>query len=277
VNINIKISRDFKLLFLIIICLPLNITRADLDKNFRENFSTITEKQCFNSIKYSVDDIVGFENTAEELYKWECVSGKCEEYKTLITCLFDDAFEQVVNVSNKKAKDYLNFKFSELRDTDINNKDKCVPLALKNIQEKQSNLGFKTDCLDGFSTQSYSACRVTETVLNEMCGYHNFLTAKINDYKSFHNEELGYTHVIVDKKEGSFEDKVAEYKKEIDKSKRAFLDTSALYNNFVHKYRVHTWITAIRLRLKYFKDKWLDVSNAIETFPGKFIDASSLE
>lgn len=282
---NIKSLRKLLLIFglAIFVFFPLNSARADLDKNFRENFAEITHQQCFNSIDYSVDDISGFElieigSGENKNSEWQCKDGKCEEYQSMVNCLFDDAFGQAVNKTNNTITNSLSQNFAELHNTQIYNLQECVQGVQNNlwsIQERQESLGFTSDCSGEALGKFYSACRVTETVLNELCGYQNFLTAKSRDFKSFRKEKSNY-RIEKNNQKTAFNEKSAKYLVEIEKSQKAFLSTVTLYKNFIHNYRIHAWIVAIKTKLKSVTGTWQKIHQAIETFPTKFIDASSV-
>jgi hypothetical protein len=282
-NINIKISRDFVLItgLIALIFIPYNEVNAQLNDEVRKNFSKRTAELCFNSINYSVDDIDGFElvetGKGDDLeQKWECSSGKCQEYKTTINCLFDDAFEQTVNKTNAEIKEYTNDKYKNLKDTKLSKGKDCSILTLTNIQEQQEALKFKTSCEGKELSKPYSACRVTETILNELCGYNNFLEAKAQDYLSFSNENEKITRSST-KSMSEFKAKKKLYRREIEKTQKSFLSTVYLYKNFIHNYQKHAWLVAIKTKLETPRRFWQKIRRAIETFPAKFKDASSTE
>lgn len=150
VKTYIKKSRHFLLIagLVVFLCTPFDAVHADLDKNFRENFSIITQKQCFNSIEYSIDNSAGFEaqNTEDKDNIWKCTGGKCDEYMTTVNCLFDNAFEETVNQTNRAVSDYANQEIKGLRTTDFGSTQACDRAKLNNIQEQQESLGFVSGC-----------------------------------------------------------------------------------------------------------------------------------
>lgn len=271
---NIKISKVFALAIILSVFFVSNKTvNANLDKNFRENFAEFTQKQCFNSIRYTVDDIVGFAKNEDN--QWECHKGKCQEYQNAINCLFDDALEQGINKVNKEIYNYTGDKFAELKNTKIVDKQSCREITLAKIQSDQESLKFQSDCSGDFLSQEYSACRVTETILNELCGYQNFLAAKASDRISFSHEQGGDIGSQISR-DSEFRALQSQYLKESSKSQKSFLEGVKLYKNFIHNYRVHAWLIAIKGKLKEITGQWQKIHNAIETFPSKFIDASSV-
>ena len=250
---------------------PWQSTSAQLDKNFRENFTQISQQQCSNSISYKVDDEVGFEKNEENV--WECSGGKCKEYQTVVNCLFNDAFESAVNKTNDEIKDYTGVNFSELHDAQINTEKECEPFILQSIQQKQESLKFTSDCDGEDLGKFYSTCRVTETILNELCGYQNFLTAKSSDQKSFGIEEKKYDSP---RQNTDFTEKSDQYLLEMGKAQQSFIETSTLYKNFIHNYRIHSWLVVIKSKLNSIKEDWGKIHMALETFPSKFNGASSI-
>lgn len=281
-KINTKISRNFALVvalgFIFVFGGRVN---ADLDKNFRENFTKITQEQCFNSVPYSVDDLSGFSlvhiiEGEEDIYEWNCHHGRCQEYHKLVSCVFGDAFQQAINKVNEEIQLYTGENFEKiLPDTDkIWDKESCQEITLSGIQNDQEILGFKTSCSENNLTDSYSACRVTETVLNEFCGYQNFLTAKAKDWKSFKNERELH---IRNNELSLFNSQANNYLKEISKTKQAFLDTSFLYKDFIHNYRIDAWLWVINSKLEETASDFTRIMNVIKTFSTKFIDANSVQ
>lgn len=270
-NINIKIPRIIILALLFgAFLIPVKTTNADLNKYFRKNFTKITQEQCFNSISYSVDDLTGFEKNDKN--KWECQGGKCEEYQTLVNCIFDNAFSESVNTVNAGIKKTVGKKINELNDSKTNTAKGCLPQSLQLTIDGQNK--FITKCDTKSELGIFTACRVTETVLNELCGYQNFLTAKSLDFESFRNEKSNY-RVGKTTQDAVFDEKSAKYVFEIEKSKKAFIETATLYKNFIHNYRIHAWLVAVKTELNSVKEIWVKIHKALETFPGKFIDASS--
>ena len=232
-KINIKISRDFLLVLgLGIFLLSGNLVHADLDKKFRENFSEIVKNQYHSSIDYTVDDQTGFEIVEENGEKvWRCTGQKCADYHKKINCLFDDAFDKAVNITNLEIKDFTKQNFAELRKVQIKDSS-CERISLENIQDEQELNGFKSSCAGKFKSKPYSACRVSETILNELGAYQNFLLAKIEDAISFSRENFEhdeYKNEVL----SSLSDTKEQYRQEIEKSQQATVDSLILYKDFI--------------------------------------------
>jgi len=275
-KINIKISRKLFLSVLVVLLIcPFIDVKANLSKKFRENFAQIVRDQYHNAINYSLDDETGWEISEKDGKKlWSCVGGKCKEYQHQISCLFDDAFETAVNQINLEVQDFTKENFAELQKVKIKEAN-CGKITLQNIQDTQEVNGFKTTCSGKFSSRPYSACRVTETILNELGAYQNYLLAKSEDVISFSRENFEHD----DYKNEVFQvlaKTKAQYLSEIKKSQKAAVTSLMLYKDFVHNYRVHAWLIAIKNKLKGVSGDWLKIQKALETFPAKFIDASSV-
>ncbi len=274
-NINKKIPRNFWLipLFSIVILLTTSVY-ANLDKNFRENFTEIIKEQTHSSIQYSLDDISGFKlEKRNNDYDWKCTAGKCLEYQKKIDCLFDDAFENAVNQTNYYVNDFVKQNIAGLEKVQL--RENCDEITLKNIQKIQEENGFSSKCQGKFTSRFYSSCRVSETILNELQAYENFLLAKSNDMKSFSRENFEYddgkNNVIQ-----NFKKIRNKFLQEMEKSKKAVTNTLILYKDFVHYYRIHAWLMAIKEKTRNLQRRWLEDQQALETFPAKFLKASSI-
>ncbi len=278
-NIKIKISRDFRLIIgLVLVLLPLNSANANLNEKFRENFGKIVREKYYNTINYSVDDSTGWELKEQDGKSvWTCTGGKCAEFQKKINCLFDDAFENAVNQTNQEVLDYVKgVEISELKQKAQIKDPDCEKITLQNIQDEQGINDFKSSCKGQFISSTYSTCRVAETILNELGAYQNYLLAKSEDNISFSREffednEYKRNKLINDSTEAK-----KQYLKDIEQSQQAVLDTLTLYKDFIHRYRIHAWLLAIKHKLKKIHTEWFKVQKATETYPIKFPKANSI-
>ncbi len=234
-----------------------------LDSGLRDNFAEMTQKQlCHSSLSYSLD---------EPLVQAQ------EKYQKKINCLFNDAMAQSINHMNadftriwKEIPSTANFE-------DIERNDECTPS--ENMQEtikSQINNGYESMCptedynptIDKF----YSACHVTETVMNEFCAYQEYIEWKILDESHAEKQFEEKTNV------GFFEadrGNKGKHRAELEKSKKALFETLYRYQKWEQNYRFHMWLTTIWEALKKTHAMSTILRKAIYKFPDKFNYAAS--
>ncbi len=259
-------------MFIFSIFIP--ITRAELSDDFRDNFTDIVKELCHNSNP----EMYALERSVEEV---------SAEYQILQNGLFNDVFSRSMQRTNKQkdrqfAQDLPELEFW-LKDAEFTSD---VPVS--SIQSAQVKNGFETQCDDKLmDSQSMfldgiTACRVTETVLNEFCAYEKFLWAKTRDDKTLlqtvreQNEQNEGKELRPEDQSKTDEILKNEFQYELDKTRRAVWDTLYLYQKFEQNYRVHAQIVVLQNQLNKAKE-WLGKKYlpAFSLFPEKFIDAAS--
>jgi len=296
---NIKKSRIYltAIALLLVFLIP-SLAKADLNKYFRKNFNEINQASSFNTITYNVDDLSGFElvevgEGEDKSWEWRCIEykegeepiigingkelkeGKCLEYRKRMNCLVNNTMDQAIREINEEVRRYVDEDLTEqLESFRLPKRKECVSFVLGDAEALQYGLGFKSTCDTEGTEYNYSSCKLAEVMLNELRGYKAFLLAKQNDYQSFSHEKLEYDGAkTIDA--NSFDSKVAKYKKEQKKAEKTLLDTILMYKNFVHNYKIHAWMVALNHKLSSVSNTLYFIKNGVETFPAKFVDATT--
>lgn len=270
--------------FLTVALLLPSVANADLDPVFRENFQPWVEELCHAGIEYELDDRVWdwLDPETGEVVE----EGKSTEYHRLMNCLFNDAMAvSTAEIKELVEKNHKN-DLPQLQVFELSpeQKEKCVDpelgtkLELEFIIEMQRHDTFDPEndsrCKgNDVVKQSYSACRVQEVALRELCGYQQFLLAKSRDFKSFPKEDRLGLSVVQDAVYWQTDRAVA-IMDEAERSEETVQAMFILYKNFVQKYRQHAWLVAVQQQVWSARAKLHRLKNAIETFADKFCNAA---
>lgn len=273
---------------LITLLLPLGAVSAqgtELHPPFREQFSTFVPQVCFATIPYAVDDRV-FDWTDEA---GEFHEGKSTEFHRTMNCLFNDALREAVEGVTKevkKAADAGEMRKKTLRKLNLIDgnlsprTDDCADILLPDIQRRQQRLKKKAlagapekflqicDTGDG-ARPVYSSCWVSETVLNEWCGYQQFLLAKMRDYQSFVRENSD-----ADTKRGRtqrWNTQQQRYQAEWEHTSAAITTMLEFYHHFQPQYRQHAWLVALQVELEHIRSQIQKAVDKINIWPAKFL------
>lgn len=293
-NFDVQKIQKFFAGFLAVALLLPSVVSADLDPVFRENFSPWVEELCHAGIEYELDDRVwdlrekeGIDEETKEIIWGDVIEeGKSTEYHRLMNCLFNDAMavstEEIKELVEKNHKSEL--PQLQLFEMSPEQEEKCVDpeegtkLELEFIIELQRHDTFDPEndsrCKGNEVVEtSFSACRVQEVALRELCAYQQFLLAKSRDFESFPEEDRLGLKVLQDAQYWQTDRAVAI----IDEAERAEETTQAmffLYKNFVQKYRQHAWLVAVQQQVWSARAKLHRLKDAIETFADKFCNAA---
>jgi hypothetical protein len=241
--------------------------RAELSQKVRDNFSDIEKDYCNSRISYSLSDVLG---TREDGWSDE---GKANEFHTTVDCLFDSALEEVT----EKQKGFVQSAFSavDLPIRTFSLPGACQPNFLAVVQGEQEAKGFVSRCVQSEIpeiSQSFSACRVAETVLQEWCGYDLFLYSKIQDEESFY--KLQPSRFSKNEMVDNFRIEQRRLERERREVEKAVMDSIQLYQETEYAYRQSTWLVALREELRVIQGDWAKLRSALGTFVDKFVNAS---
>ena len=243
-----------------------NITTAttfELEPQFRENFSNIVKELCYSAIEYKVDD---------------SFIEKQAEYQQTINCLFNDGYYQVNKNVNKKVKKQVSAAARSHRFElpEMTSAEQCDQKTLADIQGIQTQTrGFVSRCEDVTDNvrDSYSSCRMTETVLLERCGYEKFLLAKQHDFNSFKREHPQYKNISNKITRLAFDQAKSRYQRERNTSQQALREMLELYRQYEQTYRNYSWLRLIESELLETTQLFTALYRKIFTFPDKFVRA----
>ncbi len=282
----------------------ISFVHADLDKKFRKNFSQLNSDLCQSLMDYDITDQVLVPDETENWY-W---IGKSLEFHDRVNCFLNRSMSEMVEyykVDEAEAHPDGYGKVLSSLDTVEADESTCREDYLQAGQERKQ---FHTECPDGYD-ESFSSCRVAETLLNEWCGYHFFLENKIQDEQSFLDniwyprgsdaqeelkqgdkkslKEWNPTYAALEAifNPPAGDQKSAQpqlsaqaktlYQMEIDRTETALLDTIEWYRRFEQNYRVHVWMEAELKKLKDIQAQMQTLRGSYATYPTKFINASS--
>ena len=238
---------------------------TDLDPLLRENFSDMIDQLCHSSLTYNMGQPF-LENK--------------ERYQKTMNCLFNDAMQRSVNEMNADFRPILKsiIRYASNRQLEDVSFDASFCVGLENIQTKQRSKQYETTCDapdNPTVMKPYAACRVSETALNELCAYEEYLEWKMLDYQSFRNEfdeEMGSNQF---KSMEMWEREKNQHKKELILVKKTLDEMLYRYQKWEQNYRMHMWFVAIIEGLKQTRDLLTELRKAIDVFPTKFNNATS--
>ncbi len=273
-------------LFLVFFSLSLSIggvVFAKLDSTFRKQFPEFVENLCASSVKYDLGKIKSQKYFDE--YENEILKHKLD-YDIAIDCLFNQAMVGRITTTNRAIEKFFGRKIThpDFSFKKFSKKEKtCKDGFFEKTLQKQTALKANSDYWESSETRcdpdyfpkedeyKYSACRVSEMLLAELCGYQNYLEAKMLD------DHVGIV------KEGTFSalekrssDLNIFLESEQERSRKAMINAILFYAEFEHNYQRHAWFVAINEGLEgvakglsFLRDK------IYSTFPTKFIDAAT--
>jgi len=248
---------------------------------------------CYSTIEYGLDR--SFEETHQE-------------YHQKMTHLFGDSFETTRFETEKLIGQDSGPDGTPKGFIPGDTKYEWKGKALLSTQRDQERLGFVSVCSeqddqpkqflsDSIPTDPYSACRVTETVLNEWCGYRLYLWGKlrdktlIKDYEAsvvtegespfeLESHEAQTAPIIQSVKTPQYAQSVSQFRTlqiehEYTKAHQALLQMLEVYRLYEHQHRKHVWNQHIKKSLLSISSKMYSFRKAYYKFPEKFINASA--
>lgn len=241
------------------------IQAFQLDENFRNNLPTITQELCHASIDYDIND---------------SVETKKNEYDKQVNCLVNEAFAQTTNYWNQQATDRSAEQAKRKIKRNLKNFSRtdtaaCQEATLGQTQVSQVSRGFKSACQaqSGISSEIFSACRLSETLLVELCGYRFFLEAKANDYESF-KQETNSNSRNNQNEQGAFNQASAEYRDEIYAAETALKETLEFFRQYEKTYHQYTWWETIQAETQTMLRKTQKMLKPLLTFT-RFVNATA--
>lgn len=244
---------------------------AELPSKVRDNFSDIVKEYCHSTVFYNIEDVLG----TWDGEKWS-EEGKAYEFHKTVGCIFDSALQELTEQSKF---DVQGAKSSQKPGETVSVKvfiptETCQQQFLSLIQQGQETNGFESLCKDyevDELKQSYSSCRVAETVLQEWCGYDLFLSAKIKDEKSFYERQY---FVSRDEMAARFVEEKERLEEERIYAEKTVMDTLQWYQETESATRQSVWIVALIEELESIQRDWGKLRSALGTFVDKFLNAS---
>ena len=239
---------------------------------------------CYSTIDYTL------ERSFEEVH-WD--------YHTLMINVFGDAFEISRFETEKMIGQDSEYGSFIPKDTKWTFKGKF----LEKTQRAQKELGFESICpelqeddrhfaSDSLPKDMYSSCRVTETVLNEWCGYRLYLWGKLRDKSllvPFEKSKLSYEIGTPDENlppqlpevpTPKYANNVKQFRTlqiehEYEKTQETLYQMIEFYRIYEQQHRKHIWYQHIKKSLLSISSKLHAFRKAYYKFPEKFINASA--
>ena len=234
---------------------------AKVGEKIRTDFPQIVQELCQSSLTYSLD-----KNLEEESKK----------YHDRMNCLFNHAMSDAVNDMNREfSKKWNKIPQSASFENISFSGEGCS--SLKQVQRIQITKGYQTLCdTEGenptVDTKNYSACKVTETAMNEFCAYQEYLEWKyFDDYRS----EGIFDSTLLFGFNERFEEEKFRHESELAKAKRALEEMLYRYEKFEQQNRIHMWLVTVRAALEKTRDLLTEIRKAVYKFPDKFNYAAS--
>ncbi len=252
--------RSIAILLLGIFFFQIPVAQALIPRNhLRENFpQMVANELCYSALPYSLDMQYA---EAHERFQKET------------NCLFNDAMAQSVNLINADFKQKWAEIPSNLNFEDIEPPEEC---SLAQTIATQVENGYQSICptaeynptIDKF----YSTCMVTETIMNEFCGYQEYLEWK--NYDDFKSEGIfeSKDYYTFNERRQNLE---LDHKAEIKRTYEALDEALYRYQKWEQNYRLHMWLITIWEALKKTQAMTTILRKAIYHFPDKFNFASS--
>jgi len=143
-----------------------------------------------------------------------------------------------------------------------------VPVNFVDFKDNMNTL-----CIDGRDF-NYKSCIVMEVFYKELCGYQEFLYWRMVN-TSVNATDFGDKPLTLDKLGTVLDAKDKYIEDELEKSKK-FVDKLVVeYTNYETSYKTHSRLVAIEYGLKMARAFSEQIRRAINTWPAKFINASS--
>ena len=244
---------------------------AELPSKMRDNFSDIVKEYCHSSIQYSLEDSLG----TWDGEKWS-EEGKAQEFHTTVGCIFDSALQELTEQSKFEVQSSKSFGSGGgkqlLAETFVPTGD-CQPKFLSVTQGTQEANFFESLCKSDTPeiSQEYSSCRVTETILNEWCGYDLFLFAKEKDEESFYKQNHFSSR---EEMTSQFRSEQSHLREERVRAEQAVMDTLQWYQETESAVRQSMWILVLQEQLRPIQEDWAKLRSALGTFVDKFLNAA---
>jgi hypothetical protein len=304
--VKYKIKKSaFSVIFLLGVLSGVSLVHADLDKKFRKEFPKIVENLCQSLMDYELTDQVLVPDKEQSWY-W---IGKSLEFHDRVNCFLNRSVSKMVeHYKAEEAELHPDGYGKELVNLKTVKPDEksCHEMFLQAGQDQKK---FHTECPDGYDLP-FSSCRVTETLLNEWCGYNLFLLGKQQDDKSFldniwykngskdHEKlksspnkkslkewnatyaalEAIFNPPVTDKKNAQTQMTAQAktlYQMEMDRTEKSILAIVEWYRRFEMNYRVHVWMEAELKKIQDIQILMQTLRGSYATYPVKFINASS--
>lgn len=244
---------------------------AELPSKMRDNFSDIVKEYCHSSVQYSLEDSLG----TWDGEKWS-EEGKAQEFHTAVGCIFDTALQELTEQSKIEVQEDKAFGAGgakQLFTETFVPKGDCQPKFLSVTQGTQEANLFESLCKSDTPeiSQEYSSCRVTETVLNEWCGYDLFLYAKMQDEESFYKQNHFFSREDMS---AQFRSEQSRLREERIRAEQAVMDTLQWYQETESAVRQSMWLSALLQKLDATQEDWAKLRSALGTFVDKFLNAA---
>ena len=222
-----------------------------------------------------------------------------KDYHSLMIQLWGDAIETSRVETEKMISQDTEYKSFIPQDTKWEFKGKY----LEKTQRAQEALGFESICpelqeddrhfaSDSLPKDMSSPCRVTETVLNEWCGYRLYLWGKLRDKSilvPFVTEESLYgigtpdeslTPELPEVETPDYTQDVKQFRTlqiehEYKKAQEALYQMIEFYRIYEQQHRKHVWYQHIKKSLISISSKLHSFRKAYYKFPEKFVNASA--
>jgi hypothetical protein len=244
---------------------------AELPSKMRDNFSDIVKEYCHSTVLYDIEDVLG----TWDGEKWS-EEGKAYEFHKTVGCLFDSALQELTEQSKfevQGAKSFSGGGKQLLVETFIPKGD-CLPQFLSVTQGTQEANEFVSQCEKSETpeiSQEYSSCRVSETVLQEWCGYDLFLYAKMQDEESFYKQKYFLSREEMAARFAEEKDRLDEERIYAEKT---VMDTLQWYQEAESATRQTFWVVALTEELDFIQRDWGKLRSALGTFVDKFLNAA---
>ena len=222
-----------------------------------------------------------------------------KDYHTLMIQLWGDSFETSRFETEKMIGQDTEHGSFIPADTEWNFKGKF----LEKTQRAQEELGFESICpgvdtedrqfaADSLPKDMYSACRITETMMNEWCGYRLYLWGKLRDKSmlvSFETDTSPYEIATYDETTTPQPPEVPtpqntqdvkrfrtlQIEHEYEKAQETLYQMLEFYRTYEQQHRKHVWYQHIKKSLLSVSSKLHSFRKAYYKFPEKFINASA--
>ncbi len=265
------------------------VSFAKLDPKFRKVFPEFVQNLCASTIDYELGDPTKLKSVRERTAEFESHRLK---YHGTIECLLNQAIKGRIVSTNEEIVEFFG-RDVEHPDFDFKNFEKpdqsCEDGMFERVIDEQKdirrlNVNLATHKIEPITTcigtdlkieeDIYSSCRVAEMLLTELCGYQNYLEAKLADDPTLLVETDDERRM-----DTIFNGKAIEMEKFIEmekiQSRKALHNTILFYQQFEQNYRRHAWLVAISEGLDKVSTRWAYFRDKIfRTFPDKFIDHS---